>query len=440
MKCLNKYTYAGFSDWRLPNRKELFSLIDRSQYSPALPVNYPFINLGAGSPYATSTTYASDTSFAWVVDIWNVGVVGAYSKGGDMRVWPVRGGGGISTLSVTKAGTGSGAVTSNPSGISCGDTCSATYKSVTIVTLAASPDVGSVFAGWSGGGCSGTKVCSVSMKSDLTVKATFNTAVYTLNASVQGGGSLSATGLTCKSTSCKGTYPYNTLVTITATPNSGESFLSWTGCDGVGGNVCTVQMVSNRAISASFTGNACTYTVSPTEKSFTSNGGSVNATVSATGANSCYSPAVSVDEDWITAGLVSFKQNRGTVKVSAPKNTTIFSRVGVVSIGNKTLDVTQAGVPCSLTKVSPPNSSFDSTGGNGEFAVVATTDCEWKAEVDGGSTSWLAIESGNIGTGNGSVTFTVLENTTQKNRTGKISVYLTGTPTKKKMFSVSQKK
>lgn len=54
------------------------------------------------------------------------------------------------SLIVTKTGTGSGTVTSSPSGINCGSICSASYQSGTVVTLSVAPTTGSTFAGWSG--------------------------------------------------------------------------------------------------------------------------------------------------------------------------------------------------------------------------------------------------------------------------------------------------
>ena len=75
-------------------------------------------------------------------------------------------------LSVTKAGTGTGTVTSSPTGISCGTTCSANFKSGTVVTLTASAAAGSTFAGWSGA-CTGTGTCSVTMSAAKSVTVTF---------------------------------------------------------------------------------------------------------------------------------------------------------------------------------------------------------------------------------------------------------------------------
>ena len=66
------------------------------------------------------------------------------------------------SLTVSKTGTGSGIVSSNPAGITCGSTCSANYTSGTLVTLTLSSSSGSTFFGWSGA-CSGTGNCVVTM-------------------------------------------------------------------------------------------------------------------------------------------------------------------------------------------------------------------------------------------------------------------------------------
>jgi hypothetical protein len=78
------------------------------------------------------------------------------------------------TLSVLKTGTGTGTVTSSPAGINCGAACSANYPQDTIVVLTAAADPGSVFTGWSGGGCSGTGTCTVTLSTATTVTANFN--------------------------------------------------------------------------------------------------------------------------------------------------------------------------------------------------------------------------------------------------------------------------
>jgi hypothetical protein len=77
-------------------------------------------------------------------------------------------------LTVRKKGDGNGIIISNPSGIICGTDCTQAYSSDSAVTLVADPSAGSRFAGWSGGGCTGRDTCTVTLKTDISVKATFN--------------------------------------------------------------------------------------------------------------------------------------------------------------------------------------------------------------------------------------------------------------------------
>jgi hypothetical protein len=81
-----------------------------------------------------------------------------------------------STLTVRTWGSGSGSVTSADGGINCPGTCSASYAYDTQVTLTASAASGSTFVGWSGGNCSGTGTCVVTIDSAQDVTASFQEA------------------------------------------------------------------------------------------------------------------------------------------------------------------------------------------------------------------------------------------------------------------------
>lgn len=78
------------------------------------------------------------------------------------------------TLTVSRGGSGSGVVTSAPSGIDCGLDCTESYTLNSTVNLTATATSGSVFDGWSGA-CSGTiNPCTILMSVDQTVTANFS--------------------------------------------------------------------------------------------------------------------------------------------------------------------------------------------------------------------------------------------------------------------------
>jgi hypothetical protein len=77
-------------------------------------------------------------------------------------------------IGLTLTGSGSGVVSSSPSGINCPQKCDANFVDGTTVTLTAVGSAGSVFSGWSGG-CSGNqKTCSLLATNSATVSATFD--------------------------------------------------------------------------------------------------------------------------------------------------------------------------------------------------------------------------------------------------------------------------
>jgi len=67
-----------------------------------------------------------------------------------------------------------------------------------------------------------------------------------------GSGTITATQINCGAT-CSASYDYGTVVTLTATPATGSTYTSWSGCDSVSGMACTVTMNAAKSVTATFT-------------------------------------------------------------------------------------------------------------------------------------------------------------------------------------------
>ncbi len=138
-------------------------------------------------------------------------------------------------LTLTKAGGGGGTVTSTPVGLDCGPTCSIPFPIGAIITLTATPDANSTFAGWSGkdaAACPGTGPCQVTMSAQRAITATFDPIAHQLATALAGDGAGAVTSdpvaIACPGT-CARALQQGTMVTLTAVAEAGSVF---TGLDG----------------------------------------------------------------------------------------------------------------------------------------------------------------------------------------------------------------
>ena len=213
---------ATYTDWRLPTPKELQSLVDYSISSPgptiinttAFPGTQP-----AG--YWSSTTDAGITGYAWTV-YFGGGGVGYGDKttdGGYVRA--VRSGQSGSFYTFVISRSGAGTVTSADGYITCGTDCVEQYEPNAEVTLTAAAATGSTFTGWSGGGCTGTGDCVVTMDAAKSITAQFEilaTTTTTTTAATTTTSTVPATTTSVIPSTTTSTGPATTTTTVSASP------------------------------------------------------------------------------------------------------------------------------------------------------------------------------------------------------------------------------
>lgn len=160
-------------------------------------------------------------------------------------------------LTVEKAGTGTGTVTSSPTGINCGATCSFAFADNALVTLTGTAGANTAPVVWSG--CETITVekkCKVTMSAATTVKATFNLLKRKLTIEKKGAGTGTVTsspaGIECGST-CAAEYDNGVEVTLAGVSGASTEAVKWTGCTSVNGeNRCLVTMSSAKTVTATF--------------------------------------------------------------------------------------------------------------------------------------------------------------------------------------------
>ena len=88
VRAMNKKAAGRHTDWRLPNIRELESLVDINSHSPAMPPNHPFARIADG--YWSSTTSVYEPSYAWVLYTLDGEVGVGYKAKPDFFAWGVR--------------------------------------------------------------------------------------------------------------------------------------------------------------------------------------------------------------------------------------------------------------------------------------------------------------------------------------------------------------
>ena len=287
---------AGFTDWRLSNRKELRSLYN---YADSLPggatTNAAWLNQQGFSNvqednYWTSTTISDSTDMGWRITLADKELAGSTKDDSDHFVWPVR-----------------------------------AYGNSDISVSPTSHDFGSVNVGSS----STPQTFAVNNVSDvgLIIGTLGITGADASEFSIQND---NCSGQTVASGSCT--------VDIVFPPAS-EGIKS-----------AKLSIPSNDPdtptldVPLSGIGGTCTYSISPISQPFSSDGGM--GSVSVTVADGC-DWAASSNASWITITSGSTGSGNGAVNYSVSSNTSTSLRTGTMTIAGKTFTATQSGVGAS---------------------------------------------------------------------------------------------
>jgi PKD repeat protein len=306
-------------------------------------------------------------------------------------------------LSVAKDGTGSGVVTSSPAGISCGNTCFEIADAGSSVTLTATPDASSVFAGWSGD-CWGTGVCQVTMDQARSVIAIFRPKQFTLSVATAGTGGglvyMSPGSTGCRS--CRQSFDIGTSVTLTPAPDASAVFTGWSG-DCAGSGACQVTMDQDRSVTANFALTGFTLTVARAG----TGSGQVSSTPSGIACgNSCQA---------------SFESGRAVTLAATPDASSIFAGWSGDCSGTGACQVTMdqfRSVTATFVLNAPPYASFTvtCTGLTCTFDGGGSTDPEGSSLTyawdfgDGGSASGQTASHAYGRPGSYTVALTVTDN------------------------------
>ena len=256
---------------------------------------------------------------------------------------------------------GSGNVTLNPAG--------GIYAEGTTVSLTAAPAAGAQFSGWSGDLSGSTNPISIVMDSDKNVSALFGQVFYLFTANIGAG--------TIELDPPGGVYSENQVVTISAVPEVGNEFITWSGNLSGTSNPQSLTMNANKIVTALFT-ELPQFTIT------TSVNGSGSVTLDPPG-------GVYFEGDQVTVTAVADSGHGFASWGSGLSGTQNPQAITVTNNSNIIANFTPR-FALNLTTIGNGSVTFDPPGGNYEVGTVVTL----TATPDSGATfeGWSGALSG----------------------------------------------
>lgn len=214
------------------------------------------------------------------------------------------------------------------------------------------------------------------------------------------------------------------------TATSADAWITVTGgASGTGAGTITYTVAANQGSSRDgeilingiayniHQSSGCTYTVSPASVAFTTEGGEGAIAIGAS--SGCFWKSTS-NVPWIVITGGGEGNGNGTTAYSVQPNDTGATRTGTMTVAAQTVTITQTADSCTYD-IAPAYAGYSAAAANGSIAVTPSGACSWLASVESGS-SFLSITSGPSGTGPGTVTYSLKQNTSATARTGVIRI------------------
>jgi uncharacterized repeat protein (TIGR02543 family) len=143
-------------------------------------------------------------------------------------------------------------------GLNClsnGGTCKVMVASGTAATLTATASTGYVFTGWLYCPSATGATCNVTVTKNTLVAATFEPTEFAIAVRIASGkGTVAGSGFDCRNNTykCLVSAPRSTPLSMTATPDAGYVFTSWSGCQQPVGDTCSMTVSGAATVKANF--------------------------------------------------------------------------------------------------------------------------------------------------------------------------------------------
>lgn len=318
------------------------------------------------------------------------------------------------TLNISAIGDGLGEILVNDVSITL--PFSASYSSNTTVKVESQASPGSAFIEWEGNLTGITSPNYIVMTGNKDISAKF-LKLNDLNIVVNptSAGSIMANGTEYFDGESP-SFHSGDKIYLSASPQNGFVFNTWSGCDTFLDRECFIEMNSNKTIEALFAN--CEYSVTPESLNIqvpaTESSGSIEIITDKSCPWKAYENA-----NWIEiSGEFSGKGN-GTINYTILENTSENSREADIHVADKTFRITQTAPILCTYSITPTSDLVNSSSGSGSISVTTQPGCSWEASE---SIDWLNFTSGNSGTGNGATQYSYLENTGTTERTATFTV------------------